>query len=350
MLSESEIYKRLSHRPEISIDYHTFKNVNERCRFIDRDYGDFSSSLNNVFRGGKHPDRKRKYKEKNKDYPDFIQKSLDGRLSYKKLKIIPESFRGMDKNADFIDMDYGPCNLKIWSVLYHNKVHPNRYIKKRIIRKLTCIKYIKNKINEIHGEKIKIMEETYKGVKKKAKFIHYKYGEFESLVYSILSGHSHKKEGSNKKRDTCMKRYGVKNPTMRRDFWLKAAISSNRSVIINHWKTNQQIVCTGSYEYGVFTKLNRLRIDYTAQIPFELEIDGDKRVYFVDLYIPEKQIYIEIKGIFRNSLGFKKWEKFHLLHPNSELWGKAEIEKFCEKTSYRISKDFKTAHNLTIKL
>jgi hypothetical protein len=50
----------------------------------------------------------------------------------------------------------------------------------------------------------------------------------------------------------------------------------------------------------------------------------DGRFYYVDAYLPVKNLYVEIKGFFMNDAE-EKWEWFHKEYPNSELWDKSKL-------------------------
>ncbi len=74
-----------------------------------------------------------------------------------------------------------------------------------------------------------------------------------------------------------------------------------------------------------------------GQIKFNLNHDT---VYFCDLFLIDKNIYVEIKGFFFRERSRAKWELFHLQHENSELWMKKEVVKFTGKSTYRMKKEF----------
>ena len=82
--------------------------------------------------------------------------------------------------------------------------------------------------------------------------------------------------------------------------------------------------CQGSYEKKVienYVNKNRLHIDW--QIRFD--VPGGRK-YFVDMYIKESNLYIEIKGYFRKGAK-EKWDWFHKEHSNSELWNEQKLKE-----------------------
>lgn len=112
-------------------------------------------------------------------------------------------------------------------------------------------------------------------------------------------------------------KYGVLNSQQYPAIALKAAKSSNISFILKHWRTNEEIVCVGSYEKKVVEYLNNHNVDYFWQ-PKTFKIKNGK-TFRPDLYLIAKDMWIEIKGYFRKD-ALEKWNWFHQEHPNSELW------------------------------
>ena len=112
-----------------------------------------------------------------------------------------------------------------------------------------------------------------------------------------------------------------------REVALKNAKSQKSSIILYHWKTNQELICTASYEKAVVEYLNKNKIDFDWQIMFDMpKIENKKRTYRIDLYLKEQDKYIEIKGYFRKDAE-QKWNWFHSEYPNSELWNKEKLKQ-----------------------
>lgn len=51
----------------------------------------------------------------------------------------------------------------------------------------------------------------------------------------------------------------------------------------------------------------------------------DNKTYRPDCYLINKNLWIEIKGYFRNDAR-EKWDWFHEKYPNSELWNKKALK------------------------
>ena len=90
---------------------------------------------------------------------------------------------------------------------------------------------------------------------------------------------------------------------------------------IIHWKTNEKVPCQASYEVAFVNYLNENKLDFNYQIETE---SFDNRKYFIDFFVKDWGMYIEIKGIFRQELSKQKWEHFHNTHLHNSviLYGK----------------------------
>lgn len=125
-----------------------------------------------------------------------------------------------------------------------------------------------------------------------------------------------------KTKQTVLDRYGVENVSQVKEFHEKASKSMNNSFKLIHWKTGQEIICVGKYEACVVHYLNINQIDFIWK-PLDYICSNGKH-YFVDMYLPDKNLYVEIKGRFYKDAKFK-WDEFHTSYPNSEVWSKKEL-------------------------
>lgn len=177
-------------------------------------------------------------------------------------------------------------------------------------------KTIKDKIRDTclarYGVEYLMQYSTFKQKSRKTSLI--KYGK----QFPLQS-----EEIKNKAKKTLLERYGVEFSHQNREILTKALKSQNISTSLFHWKTNKEIVCTGSYEKSVVEYFNKHKIDFQSQLMFRLP--NGKR-YFVDFYLPEKDLYIEVKGYFRKD-ALEKWNWFHENYPNSELWNKDKLKE-----------------------
>lgn len=147
---------------------------------------------------------------------------------------------------------------------------------------------------------------------------------FKSKYNDVQQGHWCFECSRVSAKEKCIERYGFDNPTKNRDIALKAARNSNKSFLMYHWKSNDELVCIGSYEKIVVEYLNKNKIDFDWQPKVFVMPNG--KTYRPDLYLKNKDTWIEIKGYFRNG-AMEKWCWFHSQYPNSELWDKYKIKE-----------------------
>jgi len=124
------------------------------------------------------------------------------------------------------------------------------------------------------------------------------------------------------RKKTVFERYGVFHISQNSDIRLKAARKANNIVEIRHWKTGDILLCQGSYELKVCDYFNKNKINYDFQITFNMPND---KTYTIDFYLPDSDLYIEVKGHMYPDAK-KKWDWFNSLYKNSELWGKDKLE------------------------
>jgi hypothetical protein len=259
-------------------------------------------------------------------------------------------------------------------------------------RKLT-IEEVKNRLYEIHGDTVTLDETTYVNTLTKCRFVDKEYGEWWVLPYKILNrydGHPARKQ--EKKRQTCLVKYGCEHPLQNKDIKekikqtnlekygcehplqnkniqekykqtcldkyghecplyskyiqekrkktclekygceyasqnaymaQKAARSQATSTVLKHWKTNEDVVCQAGWEPKVVQYFNDNKIDFIWQICFDMP-NGKK--YFVDAYLPEQDLYVEIKGYMREKNKLK-FDWFCSQHSNTELWDKKKLKE-----------------------
>jgi hypothetical protein len=195
----------------------------------------------------------------------------------------------------------------------------------------------------MYGDSIVMIDSTYRGVAQKATFIDKVFGEWVTTPDSLLGGRTSRKRGSLRRRETSLLRFGTEFPVQNKIVSDKLAKSQNNKVTIKHWKTGEDVICTSSFEYAVVTKLNELKINFDWQIHFRLE--SLNRVYICDLFLPDENKYVEIKGRFVNEINKRKWEEFKKIYPNSELWKMKEVTRFAGISYYKMKLEFKKLFN-----
>jgi len=272
------IYK--IHGDIIKIDVSTYKGMYVRCRFVDKDYGEWWTKPSKIIY------RKQGHKKRS------IEKSK---------RIFLEKY-GVDnpsKNKDIKDKKRYTC-LKHYGTNYPSQ---NKEIINR--RKQTCLKRFGF---DCPAKSPKVKEKT-----KNTNI--FKYGG---------TAPSKNKQVMNKINNTCLKRYGVKNVLQSLDIALKTAKNSNNSYTLKHWFSNEEIICIASYEKKVVEHFNINHIDYNWQSQTFLMPNG--KTYRPDCYLPDEDKWIEIKGYFRDDAK-EKWNWFHKEYPNSELWDENKLKE-----------------------
>jgi hypothetical protein len=63
----------------------------------------------------------------------------------------------------------------------------------------------------------------------------------------------------------------------------------------------------------------------------------DGRTYRPDAYLPDRDLWVEIKGYFWQHSG-GKWDWFHRDHSNSELWDEAKLKELRILPSKRVKR------------
>ena len=85
---------------------------------------------------------------------------------------------------------------------------------------------INRRITEKHGDTVTLDEGTYINTHTKARFIDKDYGIFWNLVQAVYLGQGHPDKKLAKMQATCMKRYGVKNPTQSKEILKRREINN----------------------------------------------------------------------------------------------------------------------------
>jgi len=73
-----------------------------------------------------------------------------------------------------------------------------------------------------------------------------------------------------------------------------------------------------NYEYRFATILNKLKIEWKYEPQFFRLKSFDNKIYFPDFYLPQYDIWIEVKGYF-TEIAKKKFESFKIDYPNINI-------------------------------
>lgn len=120
------------------------------------------------------------------------------------------------------------------------------------------------------------------------------------------------------------KKYNGLWPMQTKEIARKSAQNQTNNTTKYHWKTNEKLICQGSWEAKVVDYLNDNNINFRWQSKTFKMPNG--KTYRPDLYLFSNKKWIEIKGYFRKDAK-AKWNWFHKEHPNSELWDKNVLKE-----------------------
>jgi hypothetical protein len=279
-LTLEEVKSRIlqKHGDSVIFDESTYVNTRTKCKFFHKEYGEWWAMPYKVMIGQGHPAGKSKKKK--------------------------ETFMGK----------YG---------VDHPMKHES--VRNKMVGVGTIpIEEVKNRIYSIYGDDVSMDESTYIGVAVKAAFTHKKFGSWSATPDSVLHGHLSVESAKDKRKKTCVARYGVEHVAQDKDFSIKGAKSSNNSVVKFHWKTGEELVCQASYESKSVDFLNKNQIDFEWQ-PKTFTMPSGK-TYRPDMYLVESNTWVEIKGWMRKDAQ-EKWDWFQSTVSNSELWNQKKLKE-----------------------
>jgi hypothetical protein len=125
-----------------------------------------------------------------------------------------------------------------------------------------------------------------------------------------------------RRRNSNIKRFGVDHPLKNIDMARQVMRKMNDATIKYNWEDGSEVVCRASYEPKVIDYLNENKIKFKWQtLIFHLK---NGKTYTPDLYLVDKDVWVEIKGYFRSN-SKEKWEEFLLSYPTAELWDKEKL-------------------------
>ena len=135
-----------------------------------------------------------------------------------------------------------------------------------------------------------------------------------------------------RRKQTCIEKYGHSNPMQNTEIALKQARKVNNPSTKIHWKTGEILDCQGGWEPLVIDYLNVNQIEFKWQ--HETFTLSSGSTYRPDLYLIEKDLWVEIKGrMYPDAL--EKWTEFHDRYPNSELWEIKKLKSIGIKIKYK---------------
>jgi hypothetical protein len=204
------------------------------------------------------------------------------------------NYEDVHSKCIFKDKDYGEWPAIVWDVLCGHG-HPKRGYKRMTDRQTYTIDKVKENLYKVKGDVVTLLEETYINMNAKCIFIDKDYGSWPAKPTKVINeNQDHPKKSQ-----------------------LKRSKSNTNRTIKYNWETGDEVICIAGYEPKVVDYWNTNKIRFVWQISFTNEKDG--YIYYVDAYLPDLNIYVEIKG-YKRPKSMKKFEWFQKEHSNAELW------------------------------
>lgn len=204
-LTIEEIRQRIyeKHGDVVILDESTYVHSMKKCRFIDKEHGEFFARPSKVWGGMSHRNRAKSKISKTLSTPLDIVKSKLKEHHGDKVSIVDNEYVNVGTRCTFIDVDYGSWITKP-SIVMGGCEHPQR-AKYRLYDPEMVMKIVREK----HGDQVSIVIETYKGLKKQCKFVDVEYGEWITTPSMVIGGCGHPKRGIEKAK-LSMKLWGNK--------------------------------------------------------------------------------------------------------------------------------------------
>lgn len=293
------------HQDKIVLDESTYKNSYTKSRFIDKDYGEWWTKAVAVMRGVGHNRRAvdELHIKQRRPINEVISKmkELHGDI----LSIDELTYIGTNKKAKFIDKDYGEWWCKPNDILMGH-AHDKRGCITGGLKQRHSIESVKERLKKVHGDNVILDETTYVKYGIPCRFVDKDYGEFWQKPERVVRGTLIDEKQTNK---------------------------FLRGYII-HWKTGYKLLYQSGYELKVIRYFNENKIDFLFHsqrfyLPRSVLTTpkGKQSYYIPDFYLPEKNIWIEVKGRFLTEDSKIKWAWFHNEHPTSELWDTQKLQE-----------------------
>lgn len=295
---------------ELTLDVLTYVNVRTKCRFIDKDHGEWWVKPDNVFGGQRHP--KRWVQRRVLCIDEVIKRVKEKHGDVVSLDV--NSYVNCYTPVRFLDAMYGEW-FATPSHVISGHGHPRRGIDVRSSKHVVSADVVAERVLKLHHGELILDIATYTDTVTPARFIDVEHGEWWSISNNVLNGHGHPMRTNHKKAKTFARSIRSFPP-------------------IPHWKTGELCYSQSGWEHATLSWLNERQYDFDWQLPFKTPFKNEKikrnSIYTIDLYIkdgPLANTYVEIKGRFdpQGSKSQRNWEWFHDQHPNSKLWMAPEL-------------------------
>jgi len=314
------------HGDSLTLCVETYRGSQIKAKFIHKDYDrEWWVKPTFVFQGKTHPDVgiKRRAKEQSLTLEEFKERLV--RIHGNLVTVDESTYVDTHTVCRFFQKGIGEFFAYPNHVYVRGDSHPGdkEEKKKRISLKKYGVEHASQNA-EAKTKRNKTIEEKY-GVKNLSQADSVKEKKKKTNLKNRGVDHPSKSpEVREKVRQTSLLRYGFEYAIQDPGIALKIARSANRASIKFHWKTNEELVCVGSYEAKTVDYLNANQINFDWQPKTFKMPDG--KTYRPDLYLSDLNVWVEIKGWMRPDAQIK-WDWLKSEYPNSELWNQKKLKE-----------------------
>jgi hypothetical protein len=309
----SEVKKRLfaAHGESVTIIESTFVGFKKKASFNDSEYGPWDAFVYAVCRGGRHPER---FRETRRTTPEEANRRLlekHGSI----ITIDPTTWKNGSQCCTFIDVEFGKFDAQLCNVL-SGIGHPERVKKQRGDSQRMTEDEIRCILKQQHNNIVELVG-PYLGACVPCIFRDVEFGEFTALPLNVLRGTGHIKRAVKRRQQTSIERFGTTHHMQNTEVFLKNMRKQRHHYKEVHWKSQQILDCTGTWEVATVRWLNERKIDFIWQ-PRAFKMPNGK-TYRPDAFIIDMNLWIDVKGYFPETSRFKcDW--FKTIMPNFEVW------------------------------
>jgi hypothetical protein len=234
------------------------------------------------------------------------------------IKLDENTYSNTNTKCRFVDSEYGefwalPCDV------FQGHGHKARGIKENVTQRTLNPVIVQSRLQS----HISLDVSTYVSTHVKCRFVDSEYGEFWARPSHVMRGSDHPQRTREKTTQSYLKKYGVDHNMRDPGVALEVAKKHKKSIVLHHWKTGQELICTASYEIATVRWLNAKQVDYQWQSCIFKLPSGTS--YRPDLFLVNEKMWIEIKG-WKRPQSMLKWAEFQSIYRNSEMWDESYLK------------------------
>ncbi|HUM42288.1 MAG TPA: hypothetical protein PKI14_05000 [Fervidobacterium sp.] len=324
----------------LDFDYSTYENNKLPVKFFDSEFGEFWGNMSHAMNGqSNHPDRlKLKFRKALDEHYSSIEGNYDlpEGITLKEGQTLPQNKQ--TERRIFIDEKFGEFESTFLALQYRGaSLHPmvTHERKSSVEFKMIQTDNAKKMWQKFKKEGYIHASSSPEAVQKRKKTCLKRYGtEYPAMnpdvrekakktlieKYSLDSPEKVSQFYKEKLNKSVMNKYGVENISQIPSVRLKAAKSARKIIEVTHWKTGEKVPCYGTWEQKVAEYFNDNEINYEKE-KRTFKLADLNQTYTPDFYLPDLDLWVEVKGRVYDAWQ-KKWNSFQKLGLNAEVWDK----------------------------